>query len=398
MAADLTTYDAILKETYAPAIVEQLQSRTILLKRLKRSSKEIEGREFIIPTHGRRNEGVGARGSTSTSLPTAGQEGYDNAVLTPKYLWGQIALQETLLDTTDKGISSAFVKGMASEVKGMTTSIVVDTNRQLWNDGTGLLATLGVTSASVTIICTNTKYIRVNMYVDILVKSSGAVVATNRKVTTVTKNVSFIIDGDTVTTGATHGVYRAGNKSGASNYELVGIQQIVVATGAFEGLNPATAGQEYWAAQVRSGAVPGTPDPISEVRMQTVYDDVDQFSDAGEVSLIASNYGARRAYFNLLQSMRRFQNTRTLEGGFEALEFNGKPFVIDKDCPASTIYFLDESHIKLYQLTPPKWMDRDGTVLKWDGAMGYKGVYHWFVNMGCDARNTQGVLNDVIEA
>src|SRR5207248_10117518 len=118
----------------------------------------------------------------------------------------------------------------------------------------------------------------------------------------------------------------------------------------------------------------GTPDPISEVRMQSVYDDIDQFSDAGEVSLIASNYGARRAYFNVLQSLRRFQQPRQLEGGFEALEFNGKPFVIDKDAPANVVYFFDESHLKLYELTPPKWMDRDGTVLKWDGAMGYKGV------------------------
>ena len=53
MAADLTTYDKILKEDYAPAIEKQFTTRTPLLNIIKRDSTMIEGREFVVPTQGR---------------------------------------------------------------------------------------------------------------------------------------------------------------------------------------------------------------------------------------------------------------------------------------------------------------------------------------------------------
>lgn len=406
MAADLTTYDKILKEDYAPSIEKQLVTRTVMLKRMKRGGpQELEGREFVLPVEGRRTEGVGSRPGTSSSLPTAGEVGYDNAVYTPKYHWGKVAFSKVIIEHT-KNNSGAFIKAADSETKSLAETMSLDINRQIWNDSTGLLSRTGTTTASTTVVLATTGgyralgngQIRVGMYVDILTRSNGAVIATNRKVTAVSKSGNTItIDGAAVTTGANDGVYRAGNKSGTSNYEMTGLRTVVATTGAVGGLDPSVAGQEYWAAQVIQGATPGTPEAISELRLQKLKDAVEENSN-GSISLLASYYGARRAYFNLLVALKRFTKPMTLEGGFDALDFDGRPFVIDRDIESNSVYALDEDKFKLMQLTPPGWMDDEGAVLKWDQGTGYVGVYHWFVNTGTNARNCLGKLEDVTEA
>ncbi|HEX7022640.1 MAG TPA: phage major capsid protein, partial [Trueperaceae bacterium] len=153
-------------------------------------------------------------------------------------------------------------------------------------------------------------------------------------------------------------------------------------------------GQEYWAATVLDNG--GTNRAISEQLMQQAFDAPAENS-AGEVSLVIGGFGVRRAYQGLLTSLKRYVNTMQLEGGFSALEYNGKPFTVDKDCPPNRIFFLDESHLALYELAPPDWMQQDGKILKWDGNVGYKAVYEYFCNLGTDLRGAHAVLADITE-
>jgi hypothetical protein len=398
MAADLTTYDKILKEVYAPAIVEQLNNKTILLKRIQKGGEEdYNGREFVIPTHGRRNEAIGARGATSSTVPTPGNEGYDNALLKPAYNWGTIQVSEVVIDTTssDKG---AFRRAVKSETTGMTTNMAVDINRQFFGDGTGLIVATPVGGPSATVLVTSTKNLRAGMVIDVLTRSTGAVISAARTILSVVKDTSILLDAS-VTTGATDGLYRQGNKVLTVNNETAGIQQIVSSTGAFEGLDPSVAGQDYWQSFVSANG--GTNRPITEILMQTAFDGAAEQAN-GEPSLMISSFGGRRSYQNLLVSLKRFQNWSTLEGGFKVLDYNGLPFAVDRDAPGpasvspkARIWFVDETHLKMYQLSAPSWMDGDGSILKYDQGTGYKALYHWFMNLGTDARNCHALLDDI---
>src|SRR3990167_2848361 len=217
MAADLTTYDLALKIDYAPGLEKQFNTKSVLLNSIKRDSTSIEGREFVGAVEGRMTEGVGSRAGTSATPPTPGNAGIHNWGYASKYHWGKIQVSQVIIEHSKKD-SGAFTKATSSETKGLANTMTLDLNRQAHNDGTGVISRTGVTSASLTVVLATTGgyralgnlRLRVGMYIDILVRSTGAVVATNRKITAVDKAANTItIDGATVTTDTTHGIYRA---------------------------------------------------------------------------------------------------------------------------------------------------------------------------------------------
>ena len=71
MGSTLSTFDAILKTQYLGPIREQLNSSSVLYSRLEKNEDSVVGKNFTIPLHYGRNEGVGARAEGGT-LPSAG--------------------------------------------------------------------------------------------------------------------------------------------------------------------------------------------------------------------------------------------------------------------------------------------------------------------------------------
>lgn len=397
MAADTTTYDKALKNIYGGLPVMELNNATPLYGYVKKTSRGFDGRNFVLATHGRRNQQIGAQALTGTTLPgsaSQAQEGYDNATYAPGLLLGVIAITEALMETsrTNEG---AFVRALRSETEGMAVNFGVDFDRQLFGDGTGALTVCGTTSASTTVTVVSTARIEVGMGIDVVVTATGATStgAVGRSVVSIASATTFVISGAAITTDATFSVYRAGSRTN----EISGLQSIVSASGALGGLNPSTAGQEYWAA----AKVDSSTSTISEVAMQAVYDapQEQKYGGGGRANLVIGSFGARRSYQNLLQGLKRFStNPLRLVGGFDALDFNGIPFFVDRYAPAKTIYFLDTKHLFLLQTGGPDWMQADGHILKWDTAVGYKGVYRWIVQFATDQRNAQGSLTNITES
>ena len=396
MAADLTTYDKGLKNVYAPKVVEQLNNRRVLLKRLQRLKEGFDGRKFIIPVHMQRNEQIASITSTGNAIPTAAnqeQQGIQNAEVTPAYIIGAIKIQQQLIDQT-KNNTGSFVRAIGSEVKGMAEDLAMDANRQLFGDGTGSLTACGTTTASTSVVVTSTAKLRTGMGIDVIVASSGATGtgATGRYVSSITSATVFVISGAAITTDSTYAVYRAGSRTN----DWTGLQSIVKATGALFALDPATAGQEAWASTVFTGV-----GAVSETNQQKALDapSESKYGNGGEASLIITTYGVRRNFLNYFAGLRRVVNTVKLEGGFDAIEYNGKPIVVDRDCTAGYEYFLDESHLGVAQVVEPSWMDEDGHVLKWDpGTLSYKAVFRWFGNLYTDARDSHAVNQGVTES
>jgi len=392
LAASLSEYDDVLKEDYAPAIVEQLSNNNILLNRIERDQESVQGKEVYLPLHTKRNVGIGARGEL-VALPSAGNQGFEKSYFPVRYHYGRIEVPGPLMAAaaSNKG---AFINAMDSELRGMATDFRKDIQRALFQDGLGKLALCGsITSASTTVNVVSVDYLNVGDVIDCYT-AGGSANFTNRSITAIDPDSSpntITISGAAVTTAATDIIvhYNSYDK------ELHGLGAIVNDTGTLQGINGATAANRFWRSYISDNS--GTNRVLSEALMQVCWDNVEK--NDGVISLMLTTYGVRRAYLNLLTSLKRFSNTIQLEGGFSGVDFNGKPLVVDADCPSNLIYFLDESHLRFFQMNEPNWADEDGAVLsRVSGYDAWEAFYCWYVEFGTDKRNVFAKLADITEA
>jgi hypothetical protein len=105
---------------------------------------------------------------------------------------------------------------------------------------------------------------------------------------------------------------------------------------------------------------------------QLTLDKLQQVEDEAErrggrsLSAIYSDHASRRMYIKLLTADKRYVNTIKGDGGFADktkyyLDFNGKPWIADKDCP-TRVFFLPEKHIEKYVLKEMEFADETGTM------------------------------------
>ena len=123
---DLTQADKILKVLYLGPVRELLNNSTILLSRIEKdtSTQMTGGKSFTIPLHTDRNEAAAIGRAENGTLPTAGQQTYNQAIVPNKLLYGQIRITGPAI-ATKNGQQYAFVDALTSEMKGL----VKDTRR-----------------------------------------------------------------------------------------------------------------------------------------------------------------------------------------------------------------------------------------------------------------------------
>ena len=395
MGVTLSAISDILKNQYLGPIREQLNNDIILLSRLEKDDESVVGKNFTIPLHIGRNEGIGATTDGGT-LPTAGNQSYKETIVPMRYLYGRIQLTGPSMKAS-RSNEGAFVRALESEMKGLARDLKSDLNRQLFGDGSGLLATCA-SASTVNITVDSTAKLRVGMKVDILVSATGAVTAgvAGATIESITSSTVFVVDTAPATPGSigsTYAVYRAG----ARNLEIMGLGGIVTntdpASGALQGL--AVASYPVWKASVLTDS---SNRAISESLMQTAIDTVSQAGD-GEVSAIYTTFGVRRAYQALLTTDRQYVNTMDLKGGAKAIAYDNMPIIADKNCPANKMYFIDENALKFYRLSDFDWMQEDGAVLsRVSGSDAYEATMFLYSELGTSARNAHCVLEKITEA
>lgn len=400
MATTLSSYDAALKDVYAKKAASILNTQTPLLDRIKQGKGiRFDGRKFVFAVLLKRNQRVGARAAGSTSLPGATQDqtGYEQGEETPRRNWGVISLLQEVIDQskTDEG---SFDRAATSQVQGMSESMAWDINRQYNGDASGVLANCTAQTSVNTLTVTKDKGkpfpFEVGMHVDVLTRAAGTAVAENRNVTAINESaLTITISGAAITTTVNESVYRAGSRNNETN----GILNIVDDTGSLHGIDPATAGNERWKASVLGNS--GANRAISELLMAQAYDAPQKARGRGTPpTFIYGSFGVRERWFDTLAALKRFPQTKTLEGGFTSVPFNGIDFYVDSQAAENRVFFLNLPKIqKARTAGSPKWMDDDGTVLKWDGATGYEAVYYDFGNLVTQERNASAVLEDITQ-
>lgn len=391
--ANLTTLDEILKTQYIGPLNEQINNDVKLLKRIETIKDEIlTGKNFTLPLHVSRNEGIGAK-AEGASLPTAGSQGYKDAIFPMRYLYGVITVSGPSIAAT-KNSEGAFLKAVDSEMKGVTKDLKADLNRMLYGDGTGRLAAATTNaSTSTTVTVDSTAKLRVGMKIDIISGTTASV--SNATITAINSATSFTHNGTAAAVAASSYVYKAG----AKDIEVMGLAGIVSntdpITGGLQGL--AVASYPWWKASILANG--GTNRSLTLALMRRALDTVETAGN-GKTTAIYASHGVRRAYEALLQADRQYVNTMKLDGGVETLVYDGLPIIADKDCQANRLYFVDESELVLAELGEGgfNWMDEDGSILSRNGKDAYDAVLYRYCELATRARNAHALLADITEA
>lgn len=407
MAATLTTIAPYLKEVYEGRIREQLNHEIKTLKRITRSSNnvtnEVGGKYVTFPVHTRRNAGIGSRAEMGV-LPAPGQQGTAAARVGLKYGYGGVQLSGQAISLSDTD-AKAFAKAVQFEMDGLKRDLLKDMNRQIYGSGNGAIAIATGANTLGVIPVQDASLFQIGMVVDTLtgttVDNTGLIVSA----------VDLTPSANTVTVTTTPGtatanldiIVRTGNgpAAGPINKEITGFAAIVAASGSLYNIDPAS--EPEWTAEVDDNG--GTPRALSEGLMIEMADRIRV--RGGSSSVIFTSRGVRRSYFNLLSQLRQVVNEQEFKGGFKGLGFttdDGEiPLVSDDDAPKNKMWFIEEDSLTFYRDEEWHFLDRDGNM--WKQVRDANGVYDaWYAHMveyhelGCDRRNTNGLLSDLIES
>lgn len=338
-----------LKLFYLPGIQYQLNNATPILAVMDRDQKSVVGDEIRMALRYGRHGGIGNRADDG-DLPTPRSRQTKQAAWKTKNIFGHIQISDKTMRAS-RG-DGAFVSLLEAELEDAMNDAKDDIERQLFGDGTGKMATCGVTTASNEVEVDDAKYFAEGQIIDIVTATTGLVLAANREILSVDHDSNTItIEGAPVTTASTDIVTRAGN----FGLELTGLDAIFTPNNTLYNIDRT---KNKWF----NPTVIENVGTISEVRIQDAIDKAERRA-AGKVDLMATSYGVRRAYQELLLATKRTTDVMKLKGGYSALLYNDIPMTVSKYAPEGVLYGLDMSTFKLYHLMDWTWFDEDGAIL-----------------------------------
>ncbi len=431
-----------MKTFYLPALNDQVNRATVMLDRLKKSSKEVSGNFAYLALIATRNPAVGSRADSVGAgplLPAIGTQTYKSATFLMAHHYGRGAVTGPVMRAS-KSDAGAFARALNTEMEGLSLSLPEELNRQLWSYGHGRAATLDVDQATSTLLTISNRAIfsaRIGARVhaaDIaagtgIVPAAGTtVVAITRDNTVTTHQLELAAAAGTSLTAADDAIYFGAQSSltaeGSSRaQDMFGIPAAIDdgAIGADEGLGgvavaaeadeilggslayggidrTASAGTFYRSTVMQNPDSAGLLRPITVPLFEQAFlnatvvggakaGDLELFSDAGSW-----------ATFGLLHIGDRIFNDfkETLEGGWIALKFNDRPYFFDRDAPRHAVWFLDMATLLLMEQGGFEFMDKDGGVLE---RVANRDAYEFTLysdkQLGCKKPNSSVKLMDL---
>ena len=171
------------------------------------------------------------------------------------------------------------------------------------------------------------------------------------------------------------------------------ITEIVSDTGTFQGIDRSA--QTWWKAVKKGNS--GTDRALTLALMQDAFSASEKAGADVSKLHIFTEFALRDKYAALLTADKRFVNKMQLDGGFEALEFNGRPVIADPKAVAESFFFVDMSSVGLYIMQDFDWMDKDGAILsRVANKDSYEAVLYSYYNLGAERCNVHVLLNDII--
>jgi hypothetical protein len=423
---DIAAYSAVLKNVYLPPVQEALNNATILLSRIEKQTRDLSGNSWVVPIHYGRNYAAGLGIADGGYTPTPGVQSFATATSSPKFIYGTVKFTGPAIAAT-KNDQGSFVRAIKSEIDGLMRDVKRAVNRQLHGDGKDALAYfVSSTNATNIVVDDGNGYAHthltagqaipvslvdasaphnefadnVNITITLGSSSTGgfsAVLSTSLSTTAVVADGDYFVP--STGTGA--------NDTSTLGRQMMGISGIISAAdpvvpaggGTLTGLHGlAVATYPWWASQI-VGSDASHAD-LSFATMQSLFSLIATNSDYSEadIKLLLSSYQVRDKYVQLCTDERRFFNTMTLDGGFEAVTFNGKPLVPDSQCKRGRIYYLVPEVLKIFRTSDFEWMDRHGNYLQFvPGVDAYTATLVHYGDLVCLQRNCLGAYVGITE-
>lgn len=403
MGATLTTLDAVLKETYGPKIVNQMENDVVFLNIMKKKTRPFVGKRFVVPVKVTRNEGQGFRAENAT-LPSAGNQGYEDIQVTPTYYYGKFSVTGQAIEQGRNDVG-AFARSQTKEAQGLVEDMSKRLNQALYLPQTGARGTVTSVSSNTFTLTKASKGLEVGMIVDVFSSDYATKRnSTDLEITAVTESSLNDTSVTAITVSGTHSgvtstdiIVQKGSitAAGGSAISVIGLEDAIKASGTYLTINPST--YPIWKASVLDNS--GTNRSISEDLIQQLIDRVRQKSRKSITDLLTT-FNQRRRFFNSLSPNRRYVNTKKLlGGGAEVVEFDGRQLIVDPDAPPYTLWGLNRDVWGVAQTRDGHWIDDDGTVLHrdLDDKDAYFATWRWFFQLWTEQRNASGKLTDLTE-
>lgn len=411
MTQGLTNYDAVLKEFYEGSIRETLNNEVVAFKELDESDRQWSGRHVRFPVHTGRNSGVGARGESGT-LPTAGNQQYQESRISATYQYGRIQLSGVVL----KAGKNAFAEAMATEMDGVTKDLVVDLSRQGWGVGDGRIAQVGAAAASASTITVfnrffepgqpGARYFFQGQSIDVGTVASPTTNASSQVISglAISSDPATTTDTITVTASTLNGsqcesfIFNRG--AGGAGIELMGLRGLIdefsenniwgttaFASATVQNISRQTVTQ--WNAQVMGNS--GVERVLDSNILQQAFDKI-EIESGLEVKKIWGHHSVVRAMLESVAGDRRYSTPEFSIGGASKLMFEGVRLVRDRHAPFNELYLLGEGVIKMYTLADFAFADIDGAILsRVSGQDDWEAFIRAYKNLGIDG-NPKGAL------
>ena len=409
MPATTTTFDAVLKDWFLGKVRDTLNEKVTMFDIANAKAERVGGRRLVYPVHVGRNFGVGTRAERGT-LPTAQNEVYVTATVSPKYWYGRIEVSAQAMKQS-QGDRAAFAEAMSEEMDRMTRNSRKYFNRMLYFGSRGDLCTVASGQSSVNTTTVNVtsstvnvgsplRFIQAGMILDGLNASGAATdtstVSTDFTSATVASATVGASGSSTITFSATVTVVSGTimTLTGCGYNDFNGVNDGINSSGTYAGVSRDAYSNKSWRANILGNS--GTNRPLTLNLLQQAWDAASEASGEDDTTThLISHYSVRREYLDLLTPDVRF-TAQTLKGGHKVLDFNGAEFRFEVDAPFNTVYGINAPSWHLYKISDFEWADEDGSVLsRVNNIDSFEGFMRMFGNFGTDAPNKNFRITDI---
>lgn len=378
----LQTAESALKNVYLGVVANQLNvNANPLLAKIKRSNKDVWGKEIRKLAPFGINGGVGA-GSETGALPTSSGNGYVQFVSELKNLYGKIELSDKAVRASANN-AGAFVNLLSDEMEGLVKASSFNLGRMLYGDGTGILSS-AVAVDGKTITVDNVQNFIEGMLIDSYVDGAKKNTTPIKVIYVSRKDKQIMVEGETVEAGAK--LYVQGSK----DFEITGLGRIFDQT---QSTIYGVSKEQYpWLKAFTSTE----SKEISDILIQEAIDFLELNSDS-QINFITCSNRVRRSYQEYLGAYRRNIDITELDGGYKTITHNGIPVVADRFVADDEMYLLNTNDFTLHELCDWKWLEgEDGRILKQNqGFPTYSATLVKYAELICDKPCGQAKISNI---
>jgi hypothetical protein len=385
----LTTASNSLKTLFEAPIVKQINEDSgPVFKAVKKKPKQVVANEFVITLEYGRHGGIGARGEND-DLPTPSARFGEQGRVAPKNLYGRIALTEKLL-LGARDNRMAFADEFTRQMKNIATDANDMMRRNFCSDHYGIMGTV---SAAVTAGATITVTDKIETFyegqvIDILTPPSTYSVTAAQIINVDRVAGRFTLDRNvTVTAGQV--ITLTGNYGN----ELTGLSEILTVDSVLYTIDRSQ--NKWFNPTVLDKTSVGGFDSMWLKRA------IDSIGDnTGETpKFFVCDHEVEDAYVEEQLTYKRNVDYKTIDGGYNVLEYRGIPISAEKYFPGGQMALLTLDNLEFARLADWHWMDDDGKVLsRIKDKPAYEATLTCYAELLCEKPGANALIKGITAA